>query len=150
MDNILIENQSWFKKNWKWFIPLTGIVLFLTISLLIIAFSSVLGNYSKAYADPKLYELALEKVRQNDRVNEVLGEIQPIDNMTILNGSVNYSDDNKIVNSTIKITCKKGKAMLDISAELNNDTWNYKKITVRIKNPVEKKETIEILNLIEE
>jgi hypothetical protein len=122
MDNILIKNQSWFKKNWKWFIPLTGIVLFLTISLLIIAFSSVLGNYSKAYADPKLYELALEKVRQNDRVNEVLGEIQPIDNMTILNGSVNYSDDNKIVNSTIKITYKKGKAMLDISAERNNDT----------------------------
>jgi hypothetical protein len=150
MNNNLIEQESWFKKNWKWFIPLTGTMLILTISLLIIAFSSVLGNYSKAYADPKLYELALEKVKQNERVNVVLGEIEPINNMSILNGSVNYSDDNILVNSTIKITCEKGKAMLDILAERNNKTWDYKLITLRIKSPLEKKETIEILNLIEE
>lgn len=70
--------------------------------------------------------------------------------MTILNGSVNYSEDNNLVNSTIKITCQKGKAMLDISANRNNETWDYKIITVRIKSPLEKKETIEILTLIEE
>lgn len=150
MNNILIENESWFKKNWKWFIPLSGTVLFLTFSLWLIAFGSVLDNYSKAYADPKLYELALEKVKKNQRVNIVLGEIEPINNMSILNGSVNYSDDNNLVNSTIKITCEKGKAMLDILAERNNTTWDYKLITVRIKSPLEKKETIEILNLIEE
>lgn len=150
MNNNLVEHESWFKKNWKWLVPLTGTMLILSISFLIIAFGSVLDNYSKAYADPKLYELALEKVKQNERVNVVLGEIEPINNMSILNGSINYSDDNNLVNSTIKITCEKGKAMLDILAERNNTTWDYKSITVRIKSPLEKKETIEILNLIEE
>ena len=62
--------------------------------------------------------------------------------MTILNGTVTYSDDNKSVNSTIKITCEKGKAMLDISADRINESWNYKKINIRIKSPPEKKETI--------
>lgn len=150
MNNNLVEHESWFKKNWKWLVPLTGTMLILSISFLIFAFGSVLDNYSKAYADPKLYELALEKVKQNERVNVVLGEIEPINNMSILNGSINYSDDNNLVNSTIKITCEKGKAMLDILAERNNTTWDYKLITVRIKSPLEKKETIEILNLIEE
>ncbi|GGG47751.1 CCP domain-containing protein [Bizionia arctica] len=82
----------------------------------------------------------------NPRVKDVLGEVEPIDPMTILNGSVSYSDDNTSVNSTIKITCKNGKAMLDISADRVNGTWNYSKIAIRIKSPPEKKETIEILN----
>jgi hypothetical protein len=142
MNNNLIEHESWFKKNWKWFVPLTGMMLILTISLLIIAFGSFLGSYSKAYADPELYELALEKVKKNERVNVVLGEIEPISNMSILNGSVNYSDDNNLVNSTIKITCEKGKAMLDILAERNNKTWDYKLITLRIKRPLEKKKLL--------
>lgn len=63
MNNYLIEQESFFKKNWKWFVPLTGIILFLVISLLISAFGEVLENYSKAFADPKLYELAIEKVK---------------------------------------------------------------------------------------
>ena len=126
-----------------------GVLLLLLISLFPAGFGGILGDYSKAYADSKLYEVALEKAQQNERVKEVLGAIEPIDNVTILNGMVTYSDDNKSVNSTIKITCEKGKAMLDISADRINETWNYKKINVRIKNPSEKKETIEIIKTIE-
>jgi hypothetical protein len=69
--------------------------------------------------------------------------------MTILNGTVKYSNNNKSVNSTIKITCENGKAMLDFSAEKINETWSYKVINIRIKNPPEKKETIEIIKPIE-
>ncbi len=149
MNNDLIEQKSWWKQNWKWLVPLTGIALILIFSLFPSDFSGVLGDYSKAYADPKLYDVAIEKVRLNEQVKELLGEVEPIDNMTILNGSVIYSDDNKSVNSTIKITGEKGKAMLDLSADRIGERWNYKKINIRIKNPPEKKQTIEIIKPIE-
>ncbi len=145
MGNDIIEQKSWIVKSWKWFVPLIGIVLILIFSLFPSGFDRIFGDYLKAYADPKLYETALERVRLNERIKEVLGAVEPIDVMTILNGSVDYSDDNKSVNSTIKITCEKGKAMLDISADRIDEIWIYKKINVRIKNPPEKKETIEIV-----
>ncbi|MDP2060532.1 MAG: cytochrome c oxidase assembly factor Coa1 family protein [Flavobacteriaceae bacterium] len=145
MSNDVIEQKSWIKKSWKWFVPLIGIVLILIFSVFPSGFDKILGDYSKAYTDSKLYETALERVRLNERIKEVLGAVEPIDVMTILNGSVDYSDDNKSVNSTIKISCEKGKAMLDISADRIDEIWIYKKINVRIKNPPEKKETIEIV-----
>jgi hypothetical protein len=38
----------------------------------------------------------------------------------------------------------KCKARMDISADRINNKWNYSKIKIRIKNPPEKKQTIEI------
>ena len=146
MSNVLIQQESWWKLNWKWLVPIIGIMIILIVLFFSSFFGQIFGDYAKAYADPKLYELALEKVKEDERVKEVLGEIEPIDNMTIMNGFVNYSEDNKLVNSTVKIICEKGKAMLDISAERSNETWDYKLITVRIKSPLEKKETIEIIS----
>jgi hypothetical protein len=58
-----------------------------------------------------------------------------------------FSEDfNHCVNTTIKISGEHGKAMLDISAELINETWSFNVLKIRIKNPPEKKETIEILS----
>ena len=147
MSNVLIQQKSWWQLNWRWFFLMIGFFTILIVLFFSSIFGQIFGDYSKAYADPKLYELALEKVRKNERVKEVLGEIEPIDNMAIMNGSVNYSEDNKVVNSTIKIASENGKAMLDISAERSNAIWDYKLITVRIKSPLEKKETIEIISL---
>jgi hypothetical protein len=51
------------------------------------------------------------------------------------------------VNSTIRLKGTKGKAKLDISADRINNERNYTKINVRIKNPPENKQTIEILKV---
>ena len=61
----------------------------------------------------------------------------------------NHSNDNKFVESTIKIFGKNGKAMLDISAEWINGSWVYNKINVRIKNPPENREVIPIIKSID-
>lgn len=149
MKNELIEQKSWWKGNWKWFVPLIGTVIILIFSFFHSGFSGILSDYSRAYADPNLYEIAMQKVMLNKQVNEVLGKVEPINKMTILNGSTVYSVDNKSVNSTIKITCAKGKAMLDISADRIGESWNYKKINVRIKNPPDMQQTITIIKPME-
>ena len=99
----------------------------------------------QAYSDTELYENALAKVKSDKRVTELLGEIEPIDELAILEGEVKYSNENKTVNSSIRVTGTKGKARMDISADLINNSWDYEKINIRIKKPVENKQTIEIL-----
>jgi ABC-type branched-subunit amino acid transport system substrate-binding protein len=105
------------------------------------------ADLAKAYADTELYDNALEKVKSDKRITELLGEIEPIDKMAILEGQVKYSNENKTVNSTIRILGDKGKARMDISADRIKNEWNYTKINVRIKNPPELKQTIEILEV---
>ena len=145
MNNELIEQKSWWKRNWKWLIPVSGIMI---ISLVIFFSSGMAGvgaNLAQAYSDTELYENALEKVKSDQKVNELLGEIEPIDKLAILEGAIQYTNNNQTVNSTIRLKGTKGKAKLDISADRINNEWNYTKINVRIKNPPENKQTIEIL-----
>jgi hypothetical protein len=49
------------------------------------------------------------------------------------------------VDSSIRIIGTNGKASMDISAERIDNGWKYKKINIRIKKPIEDKQTIEII-----
>ena len=143
MDNDLINEQSWWKKNWKWFLPTFMIMLLLVFGLLLS--SSVDGNVTdiaQAYSDNSLYEKAIEKAKTNKRVIEVIGEIEPIDKLAILEGNAVYSNNHNSVELSIRIKGNKGKGKMDISANKIGNEWEYKKINIRIKQP---KEEIQIL-----
>lgn len=143
MDNELIVEKSWWKRNWKWFLP-TFLLMFLLLFGLILSLS-IDGNVTdiaQAYSDNSLYEKAIEKVKKNKRVLEVLGEIEPIDKLAILEGNAIYSNNNNSVELSVRVKGNKGKGKMDISAEKNGNGWEYKKINIRIKEP---KEEIQIL-----
>ena len=142
MDNELIPEKNWFKRNWKWFVPT---FLFMILFGVLLSFVSIGGTTDivQAYSDNSLYENAIEKAKTNERVLEVIGEIEPIDKLAILEGNAIYSNKNNSVETSIRIKGSKGKGKMDIVAEKNGSEWIYKKITVRIKNP---KEEIEVLN----
>ena len=141
--NELFENKSWIKQNRKWFLPISLFCLVVVIAF----FSSGLGNnvvdISKAYSETLVYENALLEVKDNKRVKELLGGIEPIDNMAILEGAVEYSNNNSTINSSIRVKGSKGKGKMDIEADKINGKWKYKTIHVRVKKP---KQTIEIIN----
>ena len=42
--------------------------------------------FGKAYSDTKLYENALKKVNTSQKVNQLLGQIEPLGKMAILEG----------------------------------------------------------------
>ncbi|MBQ4821880.1 cytochrome c oxidase assembly factor Coa1 family protein [Aquimarina sp. MMG016] len=146
MNNEIIEKKSWWNRNWKWFLPL---ITFTSISV-VLFFSSGMGghmtDFVQAYSDTELYENALEKAQQNKKVTDLLGELEPINKLAILEGEVRYSDDHKSVDSSIRVKGSKRKASIDISADRINGKWNYRKINIRIKKPIEEKQTIEIIN----
>lgn len=146
MENDLIEHTSWLKKYWKWLISIFLVLIILLVVFLNSNFGGAIGSFAKAYNDISIYENALQEVKKSDHILSVLGKIEPIDNASILNGDVNYSNNDKTVNSTIKIIGEKGDAMMDISAnKINDSSWTYSEIIIRIKHPKEKKETITIL-----
>lgn len=145
MNNELIEQKSWWKRNWKWFMPVCALIMVSIVAFLSSGIAEITTDFAKAYSDTELYENAIDKVNLNPKVMELLGKIEPIDNMAILEGQTKYSNDNQTVNSTVRIIGVKGKAKMDITARKIKGTWHYSKINVRIKNPPENKQTIEII-----
>ncbi|HEA30279.1 MAG TPA: hypothetical protein ENH91_09835 [Leeuwenhoekiella sp.] len=144
MNNELIKRKSWWKRNWKWLVPVSAIIL---ISIGIFFFSVMGGiatDFAQAYADTELYENAIKRVNGDETAHRLLGEIEPIDKLVILEGEVRYSNENKSVNSTVRINGTKERAKLDITANRIGEEWKYIKINVRIKNAQEKRHTIVI------
>ncbi len=142
MNNELVPEKNWFKRNWKWLVPS---LLFLILCGAILSLISI-GNTTdviQAYSDNSLYEKAIEKAKTNQRVIEVIGEIEQIDKLAILEGTAIYSNNNNSIETSIRIKGTKGKGKMDIVADKKGTEWIYNKINIRIKNP---KEEIQILN----
>lgn len=134
-------------KSLKWLIPVivvSGIVIYLFSSS---EMGKVTTDLAQAYADKGLYKNAIEKANSNQEVISVVGRIKPIDKLTILNGEVIFSNNNNTVNSTIKIIGEKGPGKLDITAKRENENWQYEKINLRFKDPLENRKTIEIIEM---
>lgn len=144
MNHNNIRQGNWMQRHWKWFAPTILVSL-----LLVVFFSSGLNKMTSdltlAYSDTELYSKALEKIKTNETVKTILGDIEPIDQLAILEGQVNYSEDNTKVKSSIRIIGTKGKAKLDIIANKVETEWIYKTIVVRIKQPKDQQQTITIL-----
>src|SRR5690606_27097276 len=144
MENELIHQKNWFQRNWKWALPIS-ILAILCATLFFSLTGEHLGDFGKAYSDPQLFQGAMEKAQENEEVKRVLGEIEPVSKMAILEGDVNYTNQNRNVQFTVRVEGKNGKALMDGIAERINDSWDYKKITIRVKNPPEKRQTINVL-----
>ena len=142
MNNELIPEKNWFTRNWKWLVPT---FLFLILCGAISTFISIENTTDviQAYSDNSLYEKAIEKAKTNERVIEVIGEIEQIDKLAILEGTAIYSNNNNSIETSIRIKGTKGKGKMDIVADKKGTEWIYNKINIRIKNP---KEEIQILN----
>jgi len=104
----------------------------------------VASDLTKAYSDNQLFEGAIKKANANPKVVEYLGKLEPLDRMAILEGQIQYQNKNQTVTSSVRIIGAKGKARMDFEAYKINTEWIYTDINVRIRKPVENKQTIEI------
>jgi hypothetical protein len=143
MDNELIVERSWWKRNWKWSLPTSIVLILFVLGILFTAtIDRNLTDIAQAYSEHSLYEKAIEKAQTNTRVLDVIGTIEPMDQLAILEGNIIYSNHNKTVAISVRIKGSKGKGKMDITAVKNGKEWKYQKISIRIKEP---KEEIQIL-----
>lgn len=101
------------------------------------------------YSDTKLADSAISIANKNKRVKEMLGNIRPMDKLTMLEGYVSYSKNLDSVFMALTIKSSKGKGKLDIYAFKNNAEWEYERLTVRLKEPKFRKESIPISFTVE-
>jgi hypothetical protein len=96
---------NWWKRNWKWFVPLgcfTVALLFLALvgSILVIVFS----------ASTDVYKEALARAKADPAVIEALGS--PIKNGFLVSGNTNVDGASGESNLAIPISGPKGKGTI--------------------------------------
>lgn len=144
MNNEILPHKNWAQRNWRWAL-LFIVVLVLAISLLFSLTGDHLGDFGQAYADPQLFQGAVDKSQENKEVIYLLGNLKPIDKLAILEGDVEYSNQNKNVSFSVRVKGTKGKAQMSAKAIRNRDAWEYTKITIRVKDSFKNKNVIEVM-----
>jgi len=71
MNNELVPQPSWWKRNWKWVVPVGG--CFTLIIGAIILFSSIYFGVSNIMEESQPYEYALELINKDEQLLKVLG-----------------------------------------------------------------------------
>jgi hypothetical protein len=143
MDNELILRNNFFKRNYKWLLPVI-ILLVLLFTLLLRSISvGEITTISHAYNEDSLFEKAIEKANKNVKSQNTIGYIKNIDQLAILEGNIIYSNNNNSVQLSVRIKGTKGNGKLDISANKKGKEWDYKKIEIRTRNPKQEIKIIE-------
>ena len=103
MNNDVIDSGSWTKRNWKWLLPTTIAILFLTFYTIIPVLNNEAPQFIKAYSDTKVFEKAIAIANANSKSKSTFGTIEAIDKLTILEGNIIYSNNDTSIASTIRI-----------------------------------------------
>jgi hypothetical protein len=118
------------KIKWVW---IGILIVVIGGSIYLFSSSGMTGHtmdFAQAYLDKSLYENAIEKTKNNEKVKEIFGELEPIDKLAILEGDVVYSNDNKTVKMSVRIKGSKEKGTMHILANKENKNWKYEKINI--------------------
>ncbi|MFS4492449.1 cytochrome c oxidase assembly factor Coa1 family protein [Maribacter sp. 2308TA10-17] len=130
MNNELVEYPSWWKRNWKWVVPVGGCLSL--IVLFIVFLGSVFYGVTSALEESQPYEYALEKINQDPEIASVLGT--PIEKDGMIQGNYKYSNGKKSADMKIPISGPNGSGTLFVEATGEDDNWTYNVIRVEIKD----------------
>lgn len=137
MNNELVKYPSWWKRNWKWAVPVGGCLGFLVVLILFIG--SIFYGVTAALEESQPYEYALKTINQDEEIISALG--LPIEKDGMIQGSYNNTNGSKTADMKIPISGPNGSGTLFVKATGKDDNWVYHEIRVEIKDD----ETIDLL-----
>lgn len=121
--------KSWWKRNWKWFVPLSG--CFLLLIFMVVLAGGLFFGISSVMDDSDAYKEGIKRISGDDYVVSILGA--PIEKDGVTKGAIKYHNGIKSVNLSVPIKGPNGKATLRVVGEAINDLWEYSKIEVSIE-----------------
>ncbi len=128
MNNELIPQPSWWKRNWKWVLPVGG-CLTLIIGAIIL-FSSIYFGVTSMMEGSQPYEYAFELINNDEELTNILGT--PIEKDGMIQGNINWTNGDKSAKMIVPIAGPKASAKLFIDATGEGDEWNYNEIRVEV------------------
>ncbi|MFD0863328.1 cytochrome c oxidase assembly factor Coa1 family protein [Sungkyunkwania multivorans] len=139
MDNELIKEESWWKRNWKWFVPLGGC---LTMIILFVVFiGSVFFGVTNALEKSEPYQVALEKANADGYITEQLGT--PIKKDGVIQGNYRWNNGQKSAEIKVPVAGPKGSGLLYVNATGEDEEWTYTEMKLSLDK------TAEVIDLME-
>jgi hypothetical protein len=119
--------SNWWKRNWKWFVPLG---CFTVVLLLLVFAGSILVVAFSAMKSTDVYKEALARAKTHPAVIEALGS--PIKDGVLVSGSSSVNGASGESNLAIPISGPKGKGTIYVSATKSLGRWNYSGLVVEV------------------
>ena len=118
---------NWWKRNWKWFVPLGSF----TVALLFLAFVGlILVIVFSAMKSTDVYSEALARAKADPTVIKALGS--PIKDGFLISGNTNVNGASGESNLAIPISGTEGKGTIYVSANKSLGQWNYSGLVVEV------------------
>ncbi|WP_312557528.1 cytochrome c oxidase assembly factor Coa1 family protein [Empedobacter brevis] len=127
-DNQLLPKENWFKRNWKWVVPvgcLSFIILF--IGLII---GGAFWGISKITSDSDVTKHAINIINQNPEIQQKLGT--NIETNGMFRGNISITNNTGEADISVPVKGTKGTGNAIIVGKKEFDKWNYEKIAVQI------------------
>ena len=131
------EEQNWWDRNWKWFVPVAVLSALVAIAAFVFAILSFVYGMMKT-SDAYLHALA--RARENPAVTSALGS--PITEGYWTSGSINVSGPSGNADLAIPISGPKGEGTIFLSARKSAGEWTYSVLVVQV---AQSKERINLL-----
>jgi hypothetical protein len=141
-DNQLMPKENWFKRNWKWAVPVGCLGFFILFIALIVG--GAFWGFSKITSDSDVTKHALNIINHDPEIQAKLGTDIKSDGM--FRGNISVSNDTGEADISVPIKGTKGSGTAIIVGKKEFNKWNYEKIAVQIDDTGE---VIEIKRLIE-
>ena len=122
------KRESWWSRNWKWFVPVVSLGFFLMVVAFIAVFWSLVFDMMKS-SDP--YKIALARATADSSVVEALGI--PIEEGLFVFGSISFKGSSGNADLRIPISGPNGKATIFVTAAKSAGKWELSTLVVKIK-----------------
>jgi len=121
--------RNWWKRNWKWFVPLGCF----SIALLFVLFvGSVVVIVFSAVKSTDVYKDALTRAKSHPAVIEALGS--PVTEGFLVSGNTNVNGASGEANLAIPVSGPKGKGTIYVAAKKSLGRWEYSGLVLEIAN----------------
>jgi hypothetical protein len=114
---------DWFDRNWKWFVPLLGVMGFVLIGGFVIFLFGLMKSSGA-------YQGALSRVKTAPAVVAALGT--PIKEGYFFTGNISVNGPSGRAELTIPISAPKGTATVYVAATKSLGVWHYDHLIVQI------------------
>jgi hypothetical protein len=125
---VATPRPNWWKRNWKWFVPVT----LLTLALLVVAMvGSIVLIVFSAIKSTDIYKDALMRAKAHPAVIQAIG--LPIREGFFISGNTSVNGASGETNLSIPISGPNGKARIYVAATKSLGQWNYSGLVAEIE-----------------
>jgi hypothetical protein len=121
------EHTDWYRRNWKWFIPVACVTAIVLTAVSFVCFAALLCTSMKSIG---AYKLALAEARANPRVTLHTG--LPLKEGWLVGGSFNVNGASGNAELAIPVSGPRGKGTIYLVASESAGEWRFSTLVFQI------------------